>query len=300
MTSPAVSVIVPTYNRSWGLKRAVAGVLAQTFADFEVVIADDASADDTPDVARSFADPRVVYFRQPANVGVARNWGAGLARAAGAFVCFLMDDDWYEETFLARRVAALRESEQIVCAFSGYRRLDEAGNQVATHAPALPTDRDLEGDEFLKAALGRAMFVGATMYRAGPVKELWPRAEEHGLIADYAATIRLALLPGAAARFLPGADFVMSDHPEQLSHARAGEVFRQVTRFLARLLAETAGRGPRRLIRGELTGWYVQQAVRARQRGERRAALGHLLGALKYRPASWPAWKQLARVTTGF
>ena len=164
LDSPAVSVIIPTYNRSWGLKRAVVTVLAQTFSDFELVILDDASTDDTPDVIRSVKDPRVRYFRQPHNVGISRNWGTGLEMARGEFVGLLMDDDRYEPDFLARRVAALREHTAAVLAFSGYRIVSEATGHLRSHRPDY-SPGVLTRPAFLTAALARDCFVGATLYR---------------------------------------------------------------------------------------------------------------------------------------
>ena len=107
MTNPEVSIVIPTYNRAERMQRAVESVLVQTYENFEVVIADDASADETETTARSFTDLRIRYFRQPLNVGIGRNWGFGLSQARGRFVSLLMDDDGYFPTFLVDRMAAL-------------------------------------------------------------------------------------------------------------------------------------------------------------------------------------------------
>ena len=107
---PLITVIIPTYNRSWGLRRAVASVLAQTFPDFELIITDDASGDETEAICRTFDDFRIRYFRQPLNVGIGRNWGFGLSQARAPFVSLLMDDDGYYPTFLSDRMARSRPS----------------------------------------------------------------------------------------------------------------------------------------------------------------------------------------------
>ncbi len=203
MTAPSVSVILPTYNRSWGLHRALRSVLDQSFSDFEVIVADDCSTDDTPEVVAQEADPRVHYARQPSNVGVARNWGAGLTRARGAFVCFLMDDDCYRPGFLARRVEALQTGPDRLCAFAGYERITREGQGLGWHRPPLPSDRALTADEFLRAALCSAMYIGATLYRTDPVRRIWPAVERDALVVDYALNVRLALLPAPARRTSP-------------------------------------------------------------------------------------------------
>jgi glycosyltransferase involved in cell wall biosynthesis len=90
---PAVSVVIPTYNRADMIGRAVQSVLDQTFLDFEILVIDDASTDGTESLVRSFQDPRIVYVRLDENGGnaVARN--AGVRRARGRYISFLDSDD---------------------------------------------------------------------------------------------------------------------------------------------------------------------------------------------------------------
>lgn len=92
MNRPKVSVIIPTYNRCESLRDAIASVLGQTFGDFELVVVDDGSMDNTRDVVMSFDDERVRYLFQ-ANQGVsaARNWGVASSR--GSLIAFLDSDD---------------------------------------------------------------------------------------------------------------------------------------------------------------------------------------------------------------
>lgn len=105
--APLFSVVVPTHDRARLLARAVASVLAQTSENFELLIVDDASSDDTAAVARSFDDPRVRYLRQEENRGVAAARNAGIAAAAGEWVAFLDDDDEYLPRFLEASAEAL-------------------------------------------------------------------------------------------------------------------------------------------------------------------------------------------------
>ena len=100
--SPSFSIVIPTYNRARLLPRALDSVLAQTFDDFELLVVDDASTDDTAAVAASYEDPRISYLRLEENGGVANARNAGIASARGTFVCFLDDDDEYLPRFLER------------------------------------------------------------------------------------------------------------------------------------------------------------------------------------------------------
>jgi glycosyltransferase involved in cell wall biosynthesis len=91
--TPAVSVVMPVFNRRDRVARAVESVLAQDFADFELVIVDDASTDNTVEVIQSFSDPRIVLLRQPENrlAGAARN--RGVREASCELIAFIDSDD---------------------------------------------------------------------------------------------------------------------------------------------------------------------------------------------------------------
>ena len=89
--SPRVSVVVPTYTARALLAETLAAILAQTFTDFELIVVDDGSTDDTADYLASIADPRLRVVRQAnAGVGAARN--RGIDESRGAFVAFCDHD----------------------------------------------------------------------------------------------------------------------------------------------------------------------------------------------------------------
>jgi glycosyltransferase involved in cell wall biosynthesis len=105
-----VSVIVPTRNRSALLAMTLRSVLAQRDVEFEVIVVDEASSDDTPAVIKSFGDPRIRSIRhdRPQGVSTARNRGVAEARAD--WVAFLDDDDLWAPTKLTLQLGALRAS----------------------------------------------------------------------------------------------------------------------------------------------------------------------------------------------
>jgi len=110
-SSPAVSVIIPTYNRAHLLPRAIRSVLAQTFQDFEVIVVDDGSTDDTEAVVRSFPDPRIIYLRHDMNRGGSAARNTGIRAARGEYIAFLdSDDEWLREK-LERQLEVFQTSE---------------------------------------------------------------------------------------------------------------------------------------------------------------------------------------------
>src|SRR5690606_32151686 len=93
--------IVCTYNRAHLLGRAIRSVLAQTDPDFELLLVDDHSSDETASVVSEFADDRIVYIRRQDNGGSSSARNTGIKRAQGRYIAFLDDDDEYLPEFLA-------------------------------------------------------------------------------------------------------------------------------------------------------------------------------------------------------
>ncbi|MEM4780794.1 MAG: glycosyltransferase family A protein [Halalkalicoccus sp.] len=107
-SAPAVSVVIPTYNRAERVGRAIDSVLHQRFAEFEVLVVDDGSTDDTAAVLEGYDDERVRYVRQEnAGANAARN--RGIEESEGEFVSFLDSDDELHPEHLEAVVEALRE-----------------------------------------------------------------------------------------------------------------------------------------------------------------------------------------------
>jgi glycosyltransferase involved in cell wall biosynthesis len=104
--APAISVVMPLYNRAATVRAAIDSVLAQTFADFELIVVDDGSTDGSADVVAAIGDPRLMLVRLGSNGGgnAARN--EGIRRARGRIVSFLDSDDLYLPNKLAHVAAA--------------------------------------------------------------------------------------------------------------------------------------------------------------------------------------------------
>jgi glycosyltransferase involved in cell wall biosynthesis len=122
---PRVSVIIPTYRRPRLLGAAIQSVLNQTFQDFEIVVVDDNSADNTREVTLSFQDPRIRYIAHRTNwrVGAARN--TGLLNSVGDFVAFLDDDDEWLPEKLERQLEVFDRCAPVTGAvYTGFHMMD--------------------------------------------------------------------------------------------------------------------------------------------------------------------------------
>ena len=108
MPNPAVSVIIPTYNRAPQLRSAIASVLSQTFSNLDLIIVDDGSKDETADVVRSFVDDRIRYFYQR-NQGQAIATNEGMGKVRGEWIAFLDSDDVWLPNKLEMQLQALNQ-----------------------------------------------------------------------------------------------------------------------------------------------------------------------------------------------
>lgn len=132
MNRPLVSVVVPTYNRAALLPRAVESVIAQTFADWELIVVDDGSVDRTPDLAEGYAAQlgnRFVHLRQP-NRGSSAARNRGIEAARGDFVAFLDSDDEFRRDKLERQVDLFRRQPDLGLVYSDYALVDTEGHDL--------------------------------------------------------------------------------------------------------------------------------------------------------------------------
>jgi glycosyltransferase involved in cell wall biosynthesis len=96
------SIVLPTYNRAALLPRAIQSVLQQTFQDYELIIVDDCSGDNTAQIVKSFPDARIRFIQQTQNQGVSAARNTGIQHAKGIYICFLDDDDAFHPDFLEK------------------------------------------------------------------------------------------------------------------------------------------------------------------------------------------------------
>lgn len=109
---PRVSVIIPAYNAAWCVRRAVDSVLAQDFHDYELIVVDDGSQDDTAAVLASYGDALRVMSKANGGLSSARNMA--IAAVRGEYVAFLDADDWWMPDKLARQVAMMEFRPELV------------------------------------------------------------------------------------------------------------------------------------------------------------------------------------------
>ena len=140
---PKVSVIIPAYNRAYLVSRAIQSVLNQTYKDFEVIIVDDGSTDNTEEVVKGFDDKKVRYIKHERNKGVAATRNTGIKATRSKYIAFQdSDDEWLPEK-LEKQMAGFRNaSSNIGVVYTGFLRIE---GDKKTYVPS-PEVTQKEGD----------------------------------------------------------------------------------------------------------------------------------------------------------
>jgi glycosyltransferase involved in cell wall biosynthesis len=112
--TPQVSIIIPTYNRVEDLKRALQSVFDQTFTNWEILVVDNHSVDETDEAVKSFNDPRVKLFKVHNKGVVAVSRNLGLKNAVGEYIAFLDSDDWWMPKKLEESLKCLQQGADVV------------------------------------------------------------------------------------------------------------------------------------------------------------------------------------------
>lgn len=136
---PFFSVVLPTLNRAGYLGWAIQSVLNQTFGDFELIVSDNSSTDNTEAVVKSFSDKRIRYVKTEKTLPMYENWEFALAEAKGEYITFLGDDDAHSAIYLEslRKVIDERDARIVSCRMANYyyQNLDSYKSESLTTPP---------------------------------------------------------------------------------------------------------------------------------------------------------------------
>lgn len=155
---PKVTIAIPNYNYGRYLGTAIESALAQSYPDFELLISDNASMDDSLEVIGRYQDKRIRVFRQIANRGLYFNWNLCLREARGEYFKLLQADDLLTATCLETAVAAMDEAQADLCLMS-YGRMDESGKDLPEQAVVAEHEGQLSREDVLRSVRRLTQFV---------------------------------------------------------------------------------------------------------------------------------------------
>lgn len=288
---PRVSVCVPTYNRSSYLRQAMDSVLKQTFGDFELLVVDNASTDDTATVVSGYRNPRVRYHCNESNLGMVGNWNKCLELARGEFIAILHDDDLWLPRFLEHMVAALDSNPEAGFAYCPCYFVDEVGTHIGEASRTFSTDCYIES---------RTLF-GMLVQRSGGFSNpgVLVRRRCYAAVglyddtliqcADWDMWLRLSFRFDAAYIAEPLTCYRM--HTNSISKKQASypilvvqDSLRTIEKALE--LITPSDKTLRDKARREVAGWRMQLAWQYRLGGRRRDALRATWDAVRVWPAT--------------
>ena len=130
MDKDLVSVCIPTYNGAQFIKQTLESILGQTYEHLEVIIQDDGSTDNTMEIVRSFADPRITVRTSPKNLGGASNWNAATSSYQGKYVKVVCQDDLLDKNCIEQEVRTLDLNPEAAFCWSRRRVVNQFGKTI--------------------------------------------------------------------------------------------------------------------------------------------------------------------------
>ena len=291
MTDPLVSVVIPTYNRAHHLPDAVASVLRQSEARWELILADDGSTDATGEYLATLQDPRIRVLRleHVGHPGEVRNRALESCRAP--YVAFLDSDDWWEAGKLAAQLSGLENQPDSGWSYTSFRIVYPGSDQTAIVRVAPVGD----GGKVVEAVVaGTAGIVTSTvMVRRLLLQEAGRFDPEVTVGSDLDMWIRIAYLSTPVA--VPEVLATRRQHggSYMLGHADSIDVLDRVN---DRLLARVDSPRLRRIIRTRRLKWLIGAAERRRGDGRYRPAWEALSAGLPGGLLSAGWWRAAARM----
>lgn len=194
MSSPLVSVVLPTHNRAQLLRIAVESVLSQTLDDLELIVVDDGSTDETWALLQTFGDPRLVCVHLEDSQGAAAARNAGIRRTAGSFIAFQDSDDEWLPRKLADQLAVFEQHAE-VGGVGGRYSIDAGVLSSHVSAPRLELGHDYE-PELLE---GSCCVTPVWMIRRSLLDEIGLFDERMPCLEDWDLLLRLSKRTGMRA-----------------------------------------------------------------------------------------------------
>jgi glycosyltransferase involved in cell wall biosynthesis len=188
-----ISIIMPTYNGAEFITKAIESVIAQTYKDWELLVIDDYSVDDTNKIVSGFLyDSRIKYFKNEKNLGIQKTLNIGLGRASGDFIARIdSDDEWIDINKLRNQISFLESNKDYVLLGTGIVAVNEFGKELMHYIPP-QTDKQIRNH-----ILGQNCFAhSSVMYRKNAVIDLggYSEAKKARHIEDYDLWLKLGLV----------------------------------------------------------------------------------------------------------
>ncbi len=212
-----VSVVIPTHNRHEKLANAIKSVLDQTYQNFELVIVDDKSTDDTRETVEGFNDDRIIYLRNQRNLGGGGSRNVGIRISDGEFIAFLDDDDEWFPKKLEKQVKVLKDTSSTFCGV--YTGLVKYKNGLMVSKKVNDIDGDLFETLLWENIIGSTsvvMLKKEHIMEVGGFTETLPASQELDLFIRLSKRYKFKCVPEPLVRYyVHGDNQISSDHSKK-------------------------------------------------------------------------------------
>lgn len=286
--NPLVSIVTPTYNRADFIEQAVNSVLAQTYANFELLIVDDGSTDNTRDLLEPvLADSRVRYFHQE-NQGqsVARN--LALSEAKGDFVCFLDSDNYWPAEKLEKQVELFRGQPDYDVIYGDIIVIDETGKEVTRKNMSRYSGhiaRYMIRDNCV--SMNTAMARRRCFNELGAMSGQRRVADDYDLWLRFSARFRFLYVPQFFAYYRVMDDQISSDKTRRF--ASNWQIITDFRREFPEAMSEQD-------FDSGFAAFHSRKARYLASQGAKSEALAEMLKVFRLRPLRRATWRSLAAV----
>lgn len=190
MEHQSVSIILPTYNRAHIIKKSIDSVLAQTYTDFELLIIDDGSTDETEQVIAEYQDSRIVYHKLPQNGGQSKARNYGITQAKYDVIAFEDSDDIWYPTKLEKQMDILMKADASVGMV--YHKLKYEIEDYGTLILPKGEDEKRSGDIYAQLLWDNMIGMPTLLVRKCCLEEAGGFDEEMECLEDYDLVLRIA------------------------------------------------------------------------------------------------------------
>jgi len=286
---PHVSVVIPTYNRSKFVKEAIESVLEQSYKNFELIVVDDGSTDDTRSVVEQISDNRVKYYYKN-NSGPAAARNLGLDKSKGQYISFLDSDDLWPPEYLDTIVGQLDENKDYTAAYTRVICIQQDGTKAD-----MSNGKRYKSGWMTKAffTTSPSLFPSAICFHKSVWKDIfWDEQLIGG--EDYDIFVRISTKTKFL--FVPGTSIIKRWQPDNLSSASIPICTVHGAQTLERFYFTLGGDKfiSRKTAMRKISHRYRKAAREFRKSGNRRAAILLAKKAIQLYPLDFRLYADLA------
>jgi glycosyltransferase involved in cell wall biosynthesis len=288
----AVSIIIPTFNRSDLLKECVNSLLAQTYSDIEIIVVDDGSTDDTREMIKAVTDKqdKVKYYCRP-HLGACAARNFGLKQAKGEYIGFFDSDDLWPANYIEAMIKALKTSPDFGAAYSRIMRYKDGkihGQYGAMHSPP-------SGSITIDLFTGKPFILpSSTIFR----KEAWTGISwDEALKNRQDLDVFLRISTRIKFIYVPEIYAIHRKHNNSISVAAGKDIFDNGPGVMERFYFQLDGKSyvPKRWAFRHISHRYRHFALRNLHAGNRTVSIMLLKKALSYYPVDLRLYVKLFR-----